>query len=526
MEKCFLKTCRILYGIVMGSILCLLLICGHINYFLQHNPPPANYYIFVAWAAVIIIGITVYFAYTHKKSHPHRIHFFSPTRNLIIIASFLLLIGQLYVCYNCFFTTGWDVFYVQTAATEWAAGRYELDDSFLAYYSSYPNNLLLTFITTIILKLNAVIGVFQEPYAMMSTVVISCMINTGTCILVYKTALLFTKPCFAAIGYLAAVLTIGVSPWSIIFYSDAAALGIPLLVIYLFLRPTVNRISHLVCRCLAAAVAMIGYFIKPQCIFPLLGAAILYAVRFRRPFSLKYFRQPVAVLLTCAVTMIGVQTLIDIGCKKVDFHPDPEKALGAAHFFMMSHNSEYNGAYVLDDVLFSQSIPTSSERTRQNLLIAFQRIQEMGFIGNLQHLKYRMLGAFNDGTFAFGREGMFYRYISPPPNTRVAPVLRSLYFPSGQAHQLYFYFAQTMWIGVLLLSTISCLTKKNNPCNRFLPIFWITILGLVAYEMLFEVRARYVYIFVPLFCVLAAVGMETLCSFIQRRCYSFQKRKV
>ena len=36
----------------------------------------------------------------------------------------------------------------------------------------------------------------------------------------------------------------------------------------------------------------------------------------------------------------------------------------------------------------------------------------------------------------------------------------------------------------------------------------LLIIGLVLFELLFEARARYIYTYVPVFCVLAALGMN------------------
>jgi hypothetical protein len=55
---------------------------------------------------------------------------------------------------------------------------------------------------------------------------------------------------------------------------------------------------------------------------------------------------------------------------------------------------------------------------------------------------------------------------------------------------------------------MSVFVKNTDPRNYRLPVFWVTMLGFILYEALFEARARYVFIFVPLLCVLAAVGFD------------------
>ena len=58
-----------------------------------------------------------------------------------------------------------------------------------------------------------------------------------------------------------------------------------------------------------------------------------------------------------------------------------------------------------------------------------------------------------------------------------------------------------------MLAFLSALRKEKK--NGSLNALWLTAVGIAMYIVLFEQRARYVYIFAPVFCVLAAVGLET-----------------
>ena len=119
-----------------------------------------------------------------------------------------------------------------------------------------------------------------------------------------------------------------------------------------------------------------------------------------------------------------------------------------------------------------------------------------------------MLTTFNDGTFAWGQEGGFYAFVPTELNSRMAPFLRSIYCGTGLRTQCFFVVAQMVWLSILLLSTCSCLVKSNTVSNKRIYIIWLAILGLIGFELLFEVRARYLYIYAPVFCLLATVGME------------------
>ena len=88
---------------------------------------------------------------------------------------------------------------------------------------------------------------------------------------------------------------------------------------------------------------------------------------------------------------------------------------------MMGLNPEKKGVYSAEDVRYSRSFVTASERTQANIAVGKQRLQEMGFFGTLKQLAQKMLTLYNDGTFAWGKEGNFLQTVFDPPNTKSLP---------------------------------------------------------------------------------------------------------
>ena len=181
-----------------------------------------------------------------------------------------------------------------------------------------------------------------------------------------------------------------------------------------------------------------------------------------------------------------------------------------AHFWMMGLNPEKKGVYSAEDVRYSRSFVTASERTQANIAVGKQRLQEMGFFGTLKQLAQKMLTLYNDGTFAWGKEGNFLQTVFDPPNTKAAPFLRSIYYPDGSRYLYFTTFEQFIWLMILLLGAAGLFSSFSHKHAKTLNILWLTWIGLTVFELLFEVRARYLYTNVPLFCVLAAVGIENI----------------
>ena len=45
----------------------------------------------------------------------------------------------------------------------------------------------------------------------------------------------------------------------------------------------------------------------------------------------------------------------------------------------------------------------------------------------------------------------------------------------------------------------------------------LAVIGLTLFELLFEARARYIYIYVPIYCILASIGFENIKNVIRER---------
>lgn len=207
--------------------------------------------------------------------------------------------------------------------------------------------------------------------------------------------------------------------------------------------------------------------------------------------------------------------------EKIGVELDPEQKFGAAHFLMMGLNRESGGVYSQEDVDYSRSFATAKERNTANLQTAFARLKQMGLKGYFSHIGKKMLTTYNDGTFAWYTEGAFYIPVVDNVNTLAAPLLKSIYYENGQYYSYFQLTEHVVWIAILLLSLAASFIKVNDSRCYALTTLMLSIIGLTLFEILFEVRARYLFIFVPIYCVLATMGVEYLINsyhcFMNRR---------
>ena len=512
MEKFCYRFINALFGIAMCGIMLLILFFQFADYAEKKDFMLSNLSILGMLIIFFILCLVIHYFLKNKmlfRLNQQEINY----DKIVLIFSAVLFVGQAYVCYNIFFLTGWDARLVRDSAQLLATGNMNIEmQEYYGdyYYSYYPNNLFIFYLTALILKVNNSIGIFTGEYTMMSTVLVNCIINVCTCLLVYKTANLFVEKKFAFIGYCISVLLFGFSPWSVIFYSDSVGLIIPILVFYLYVRPISHKILRYVFRCVALAIGVIGYFVKPQSAIMLIAIMLIEIIWLFNGFKAKKLIRPLALFLVCVVCFLTVTQAINATSKKIGFNIDPDKKIGATHFFMMGLEESTGGTYFQDDVDFSKSFKTVEERKIANIKSSIERLKGMGIIGYIKHISKKMLTTFNDGTFAWNNEGGFYLYVPNECNKRASGFLINVYYGDGMLNRYFLLFEQTIWILVLIGCIISVVLKNKASGNSKTVILRLAVLGLILFECLFEVRARYLYTFAPVFCILAILGIKQI----------------
>ena len=425
----------------------------------------------------------------------------------------LLFFLQLYITFNIFFVTAWD------AGTIWGTALFRTEGSPLneAYFSRYPNNLLLLLLETFLAKVHYMFGFLPEEYAPMACIAADCAAITLACYFTYRELCLLTDRRYAVIGFLLCVVLAGLSPWMCIFYSDSFGILFPILTIYLYSKPWKKEWSKFCGKAAAICVGCIGYYMKPQCIIPVIGILCVELICALMRRSARNGRNLLVLLITALLALNLVGNLITWKYESIGVYLDGEERFGAAHFFMMGLNEKTQGVYDEDDVQFSGSFATAKDRNRADMAVAMDRIRQMGPNGYFRQLVKKLLRGYSDGTFSWGGEGHFYPSIREEVNRWMGPRLRELFYSYGSKYRFLALAEQTAWIGVLLFAgafELLSIKKGNHPGAD---VMKLTVLGAMLFMMLFETRARYTFLNVPIFCALAAQGMASLEAFFAGR---------
>lgn len=217
------------------------------------------------------------------------------------------------------------------------------------------------------------------------------------------------------------------------------------------------------------------------------------------------------------------------------------------HYLMMGMNTEYMGGYSGEDVEFAKSFLDDQEgRNEAELDEAIRRIREMGPAGLVKQMVKKTLTNYNDGTFSWGGEGQFYKEIPDHGTGKAAAFFKELYYNNsefeGRYYKAWSNAEHAVWLAVLFSSlfagvlnikavqrvfsrqkdelSIKNREKKHEDYNEDnetgIAVIMLAVLGLTLFELLFEARARYLFIYVPLYILICTVSLRRITDMRKR----------
>ncbi len=435
-------------------------------------------------------------------------------RSLVIVClSILLFITEAVVFTRCFFFSDWDPAAVLDCVYKILHGA--KDEISLDYFSAHQNNLTLVFIYAAVLRLAGFFG----TESVLSLILFQSLLFTLSGVLLFKIAEESFSFKGAVISWLVFALWIGLNPWLIITYSDAVGLIFPLLTVRLFQLYNKNRGSRLI-PCLMGVAAALGYAVKPQTAIVFIASLLILVSLLLFSWEKALIRPVMSSVLSFFLMLLIVEGILipSLGLKL-----NNDKAFGFSHYLMMGLNTETDGVYSNEDTEFTNSIPDPGERRRTNLRVAGERLRSMGPAGLSGHLINKQLVNFNDGTFSWGIDGNFFSGtefpgIPPLKENKFRSFIYTIIKPDGEYYGRFTRAEQLIWLTVLFFSFLEgvmvlCGIGGEEKGSYIEILMMLSVLGLMAFELIFEAKARYLFTFLPVFLLLAFSGVNRVFSF-------------
>lgn len=417
-----------------------------------------------------------------------------PVWQLAVLFGVVLCV-QFVIARSCWFHMGWDPGASHTAAEEMARG---LPLSMPEYFELCPNNAPLTVLLSIPLWVAVRIGL-AVPYV----------------VLPYLDAVLLNLSAFAAVlcvrrltdnlvarGF-SLVVSIGwiaLSPYILYPYTDTFSILFPVLALFVYLhvqRPVLKWF-------LISLLCFFGAAIKPTVLIVLIALVGLGVCGFlaQKPAQ-GWWKRALALIAALALGAIPGQAFQKGATAYMTGSTVPEGQLSVTHYLMLGMNGDTYGGHSPDDVAFSQSFAALEERQSANLQRAWERVSERSLLENIRFFAVKAYKAYSDGSFA--SHSSFLQLDLPERTDGLSHFLRRLYNKDGDLMLWCQTFAQCLWLGMLMLCAFASVRQRGKPAAAVLSL---TLIGLTAYLLLFEVWPRYLFLYAPFFVVLSSLAFD------------------
>lgn len=414
----------------------------------------------------------------------------------VAICAIALFAVQMLIIRGGFFTTGWDVGYLT-----------DFDGLSVEYFSMYPNQILIEGLFQRIAQIGAALGIHSEYLCL--------MIAGCACTTISMVAVAFVAKRLAGftVGYCAMVLDavfVGLSPWIFVPYSDTYGMLFTCLILFFYacIRNRYFKIAGIV------FFSIVGYMIKPTIVFALLAILLVEAFHFLASGKLRNdagavkpdFKRGTGIAATAIIVCLLAVGLTN-QAKQIGIEVDDSGAFSATHFLMMGFNPDSMGVWSADDVEFSQSFSDPDSRSKANLSVWLERVENAGPTGIAKLLTQKSLTNYADGTFSWEQEGNFYTFTGG-----TSDLVKSVYGidsvdPLFTRDNLFAPMAQVLWF-LVLSGTLVCLWRKNPGIQ--IEMMALALLMLSVFLVLFEARARYLYLYSPYFVLLGTLGWQMI----------------
>jgi hypothetical protein len=435
-------------------------------------------------------------------------------RILLFLSMAAVLVFNLYAAYGGYFNTGWDAGIVRsTALLEFYKHYARLPNN---YFSWFPNNQLIVWLFTGVLRIGKAFGMTHLEYAL---VVFQVIVGVLSLWLVYAVTLDLTKNHkIAWMAYLAALLLSGLTPWIIVAYSDATGIIFPLVTIrcYQMAGKTAKPWAKIIWWALLGLSAFAGYRIKPQTVIMLIAVVLveLCSLFYRGSFK-KLGRVALRLGLAAGGFALGMLLYTQAVQPSLHFKINPRQTIGMPHYLMMGLNDKAHGdgVYRAEDYNYTWYFRTNEARNKADLEKAQIRLEAYGPDGLFWHLCRKQIINYNDGTFGWNDEGDFFQHQPKWAHNEISPWVRSVIKPKGKNYKNFLSFKQTVWITLIfsgLFAAGALFRSESEETDKETMILIAAILGLTVFELLFEARARYLYTYAPVYAIIGTLGLRQL----------------
>ncbi len=418
---------------------------------------------------------------------------------LLLIYFFVTFILQIYIINKIFFLSGWDVAQLRVATDQLMEGiKLNQGNSFNTYLQIYPNNLFLLFIFVIISKIAYICSI--DSHLLMS-IVSALSVNLSIIMMIKIIGKISKNKHMCVLFVFISTLFLMFSPWIVIPYSDTYAMFFTTSVLYIFFNK--ENLDQYVYIFVLVLISLIGYKIKPTVIISIIAIAIIEIWSYlfgNKKLKLDIlFKSIIAIVLS--VLLFGI--INNFSKSFLGYERNVDVEMPMTHFMMMGMNEKMKGVFLYEDVEYTTSFKGIDNKKTANIKEIKKRLNQYGVNGYLQLLIDKSLINYDDGSFAWGIEGNFYQKTI---SENKSIFLKKMYYNNGEYYKYFESYLQSIWLLILFMSIFSIFKIRNHE----LLVINLTIIGITLFLLLFEARARYLFLYSPYYLLLFVIGTANI----------------
>ena len=466
----------------------------------------------VALGAILILGIG--WVICHICRNREFTHKDKAWKKQLFLAAMILLVVQICLVYNVYFLPGQDAENLYIGAQNFVEGRY---DAFynLGYYQISPNNLMIYILYIISFAIGKFVGFNGYVILLGMDIILSNIAVVLTALTVER---LTNHKKTMWIAFVIAAGLFGLSPWISIPYTDALSIAGSIGCYYLYLVLRDKKIPEI--------IKWIGVIFPPLLLYLMkaLNVIILIAIVISEILFLQRkkgeWRRCLLVFLAFLVS-IGMVAMVKDGMMKfTGVWADQDKEMTMMWVLFYGSDETTYGQWSMENSDFMMQYSTQQERTQAMLSVIKERWTQMGWKGYLSHCMNKTHIFYGDGHFGWNTGFNFVREL-PERTSKSAKVIRNICYPpesygfvsnySGYGNYFKFYsvIRQLIWFLVLIGMAIMMIMPSGDKKILILRTVWI---GVFLFTMLFETHARLLLSVLPVFVVMAGVGLDKIYS--------------
>ncbi len=441
---------------------------------------------------------------------------------LLVFFIFIALISQIITGFSTASTQhSWDAGAIQTIANNYIkTGNTDPNNNAWEYnyLLRYDNNITITYFVVIIYRIANFAGIDKDILLIFINNILILLSSLFIMAIIYVK---FNKSVFSIISTFI-IAIINFSPYSTVFYTDTV--GLFFVASQLFILLLIERYAKInnvyvlkILTILLGIFAYLGYAIKPTTLILMISILLSSLFFINKCRNVKIIAKYFGLFAFGAVSSFFIlNTLIasSNGFAKYSSSQIREKRTGFLHYLGMGsmrglppYNECNTGSYCpryADDT----ASKGAREREEVSLNIFIDSLTNNFPFGWLKFAILKISNFFNDGTFGVWGEGSsrnnFIQFLA---EGNIVHKFRRFLSWNGDKFRLFSVFVSIVWGAILTLFTIFIFKSANKFKYYHVVLLFFTLL-VVTYQVLFESRARYIFIYLPIFIVGAAFGLN------------------